>query len=293
MLNKKIKYKILKTAQRKKWAIGQFNVSNIEVLKGVFAAAKKLKSPIIIGTSEGESRFLGLRQTRALVSLLEKETGVPAILNLDHGRTLDYIKEAIRAGYDAVHFDGSHLPILQNIALAKKVVSYASRFGVLVEGEVGKIPGNSKILKKALESKIEDLTDPAVAKKFAEETKVDSLAINVGTFHGIAASGRNPHINIERIKEIKRVLKEEVFLVLHGGSGTPEKDIKTAVKNGIVKININTELRKSFTAALKKALKEKPNEIIPYKYLPRAISAVQKTVEEKIKLFGSNNKNLC
>ena len=290
MPNKRVKYKILKAAQREKWAVGQFNVSNLETLKGIFAAARKLKSPVIIGTSEGESKFLGLRETRALVSLLEEETGVPAILNLDHGKSLDYIKRAIQAGYDSVHFDGSKLPLSQNIALTVKVVKYAARFGVLVEGEVGFIKGNSKILKKIPKTRLEDLTDPIEARKFVDKTGVDSLAINIGTFHGIASSGRNPHINIARLREIKEVLKERVFLVLHGGSGTPKEDVKAAIKIGIVKININTELRKAFSGSLRKELKENIGETTPYKYLPAAIAAVQKAVEEKIKLFNSQNK---
>ena len=290
MPNKKIKYKILKTAQNGKWAVGQFNISNLEALKGIFGAAKKLKSPVIIGTSEGESKFLGLREARALVSLLEEETGVPAILNLDHGKSLDYIKRAIQAGYDSVHFDGSKLPLSQNIALTVKVVKYAARFGVLVEGEVGFIKGNSKILKKIPKTRLEDLTDPIEARKFVDKTGVDSLAINIGTFHGIASSGRNPHINIARLREIKEVLRERAFLVLHGGSGTPKEDVKAAIKIGIVKININTELRKAFTGSLRKGLKEKIGETTPYKYLPVAIGAVQKVVEEKIKVFNSQNK---
>ncbi len=289
MQSKKLK-QYFRAAQKGKWAIGQFNVSNIETLKGIFEAAKKLKSPIIIGTSEGESRFLGLRQTRALASLFEAETGVSAILNLDHGKTFDYIKKAIAAGYDSVHFDGSALPLSQNIALTRRVVRYAAKFGVLVEGEVGMIPGSSKILEKLSKSKIEDLTDPAAAKNFIDKTGVDSLAINIGTFHGIMFSGKNPRINIARLKEIREALGKKVFLVLHGGSGTPPGDVKAAIKLGIVKVNINTELRKAFTGALKTLFKKKSEEIAPYKYLPKSILAVQRTVEEKIKLLGSVNK---
>ena len=271
-----MKYKILKAAQRGKWAVGQFNISNLETLKGIFAAAKKLKSPVIIGTSEGESKFLGLRQARALVSLLEEETGVPAILNLDHGKTLDYIKKAVSAGYDSVHFDGSYLPLSQNIALAKKIVKYAAGFKVLVEGEVGVIGGN--------------LTDPEEARRFARETNVDLLAVNVGTIHGIRKSGKNPAMNLKRLEEIKKAVGD-MPLVLHGGSGTAEKDIKAAIKLGIVKININTELRNAFTGSLKKELGKSTKETTPYKYLPCAIEAVQKVVEGKIKLFHSRNRN--
>jgi len=275
MSNKKLKYKILRAAQKGKWAVGQFNVSNIETLKAIFGAAKKLRSPVIIGTSEGESKFLGLRQARALVSLLEEETGVPAILNLDHGKTFDYIKKAIQAGYDSVHFDGSCLSLSQNIVLTKKVVKYAARFRVLVEGEVGVIGGN--------------LTDTKEAQKFARETNIDLLAVNVGTIHGIKKSGKNPAVKLRRLEEIKKAVGN-IPLVLHGGSGTPEKDIKAAIKLGIVKININTELRNAFTGSLRKELGKNTRENTPYKYLPYAIEAVQKVVEGKIKLFRSNNK---
>ncbi len=270
-----MKYKILKAAQKGKWAVGQFNVSNIETLKAIFEAARKLRSPVIIGTSEGESKFLGLRQARALVSLLEEETGVPAILNLDHGKTFDYIKKAIQAGYDSVHFDGSCLSLSQNIVLTKKVVKYAARFRVLVEGEVGVIGGN--------------LTDTKEAQKFARETNIDLLAVNVGTIHGIKKSGKNPAVKLRRLEEIKKAVGN-IPLVLHGGSGTPEKDIKAAIKLGIVKININTELRNAFTGSLRKELGKNTRENTPYKYLPYAIEAVQKVVEGKIKLFRSNNK---
>ncbi len=264
-----------KKAQKGKWAVGQFNVSNLETLRGIFQAAGKSKSPVIIGTSEGESKFLGLREIRALVSLFEEETGVPAILNLDHAKSFDYIKKVIQAGYDSVHFDGSHLPLSQNISLTRKIVKYAVRFRVLVEGEVGVIGG--------------DLTDPAEAQKFVEETKADTLAVNVGTIHGIRKSGKNPPINLRRLEEIKEKVGK-MPLVLHGGSGTSNEDIKKAIKIGIVKININTELRNAFTGSLRKALKKNAGETTPYKYLPGTVEAVQKVVEEKIKLFGSANK---
>lgn len=280
----------LKKAAKEKWAIGQFNISNLETLKAVIKAAKKLGSPVIIGTSEGESRFLGLRQTAALVGSFQKETGLPMLLNLDHGKDFDYIKEAIGAGYSAVHFDGSNLSLADNIRMTKKVVDYARKRKILIEGEVGFIKGASRIIKEKIDFKEEDLTDPEEALRFVKETGVDSLAINIGTFHGVRASGRNPHINLARLKEIEEKIRGKAFLVLHGGSGTPEEDVKEAIKLGIVKININTELRLAFTNSLKKSLKEKPEETTPYKYMEEVISAVQKKVEEKMKLFGSINK---
>jgi len=279
-----------KKAQKEKWAIGQFNISNLETLRAIIKAAQNLKSPVIIGTSEGESKFIGSKEAVALVGSFRKEYKLPVFLNLDHGKDFDYIKEVIDSGYDAVHFDGSKLSLKENIEMTKKVVEYGHKKKVFVEGEVGFITGASEILKEIPEIREEDLTSPEEALEFIKETKIDSLAINVGTFHGMGVSGKDPNINLKRLKDIKDKVGEKVFLVLHGGSGTQEKDIKEAIELGIVKININTELRAAFTNALGESMKDKPEEITPYKYLPEAIEAVQKIVEDKIKLFGSINK---
>ena len=272
---------LFKKAQRGRWAIGQFNFSNLETLKAIVQAAEKLKSPTIVGTSEGESKFVGLEQAAALVKSYREKTKLPIILNLDHGRSFDYIKKAIDAGYDAVHFDGSGLSLEKNIQETKKVVNYARKHGVLVEGEAGVIGDVGK--QKGV------LTEPKDALRFVKETKVDSLAVAIGNLHGIEASGINPKLNLKRLKEIKEKIGN-IPLVLHGGSGTPEADIKKAIKSGIVKININTELRMAYTNTLKKSFQEKPTEIVSYKYMPLVVEAVQKIVEEKIRLFGSQNK---
>jgi ketose-bisphosphate aldolase len=277
---KNLKY-YFKKAQKGKWAIGQFNFSNAETLKAIIQAAKKLKSPVILGTSEGESKFFGLRQAVALANSYREKVKVPLFLNLDHGKSFSYIKKAVDAGYDTVHFDGSRLNLSRNVRIAKRVVGYARRKKVLVEGEVGAI--GEALGRKGI------LTDPLEAKRFITETKVDSLAVAVGNLHGIRLKGINPKLDLKRLREIKK--KTGSFpLVLHGGSGTPRKDTKEAIKSGIVKVNINTDLRIAYTKALKKVLKKKPGENTPYKYLPAAAAAVQKVVEEKIKLFGSANK---
>ncbi len=272
---KNLKY-YFKEAEKEKLAIGQFNFSNLKILKGIIQAAVKLKSPIILGTSEGESKAIGLSQAVALVKIYREETGLPIFLNLDHGKSFDYIKKAIDAGYDAVHFDGSSLSFKKNVGITKRVVKYAKKFGTLVEGEMGVI-GNVSGIKEVL-------TDPLDALKFIKETKVDSLAVAIGNLHGIRTSKINPNLNLKRLKEIKK--KTGIIpLVLHGGSGTPKSDIKKAIKLGIVKININTEIRIAYTNTLKKVFKKKPKEIIPYKYMPEVVEAIQKVVEEKIKLF--------
>ncbi|PIU43893.1 MAG: ketose-bisphosphate aldolase [Candidatus Nealsonbacteria bacterium CG07_land_8_20_14_0_80_39_13] len=271
----------LNKARKEGWAIGQFNFSNLETLKAVIGAAKKSKSPVILGTSEGESSFVGLKQAVALVKSYREETGLPLFLNLDHGKSFSYIKEAIDSGYDTVHFDGSGLPLAENIKETVKVLKYAKKFKVFVEGEVG-------VIGQASESK-ETLTDVAEALEFARKTGVDRLAVSIGSVHGIEKGGINPGLNLERLAEIRKALKD-IPLVLHGGSGTPEEDVRKAIRIGMAKVNINTELRMAYTENLRASLDEKKDENTPYKYMSKAIEAVQRIVEGKIKLFSSDNK---
>lgn len=280
----------LNKAQKEKWAIGQFNFSTGSQLKGIIQAAKKLKSPIILGTSEGESDFFGLEEAAALRDICKKKYKMPIFLNLDHGKSFLYLKQAVDCGYDMVHFDGSKLPFDENIKITKQVVKYARRKGILTEGEIGVIAtDSSKVYEEKFEIKEGLLTNPAESVKYIDKSKVSLLAVSIGNFHGIESSGKNPGLLLNRLAEIKKTAKN-VFLVLHGGSGTPEEDIKQAISLGIVKININTEIRLAFTKSLRSSLEENPAEIVPYKYLQNSIEAVQKIVEEKILLFKSNNK---
>lgn len=285
---KNLKYYFQK-AKKEGWAIGQFNFSDFTQLKAVVETAKEFKSPIILGTSEGESRFFGLEEAVALRNVLRKKTGLPIFLNLDHGKSFEYLKQAINAGYDMVHFDGSKLSLDENIKITREVVRYARWREVLVEGEVGKIgTDSSKIYTEKFEIKEDDLTKPEEVKKYLEKTETDLLAISCGNFHGIEISGVDPHLRLDVLENIKKIASK-TFLVLHGGSGTPQDDIKKAIKSGIVKININTELRAAFSGSLKKILSNS-EEIVPYKFLPEAEKAVQKVVAEKVELFDSINK---
>ncbi len=276
---------ILKDAQKKHYAIGQFNFSTLEQLRGILAAAQKMKSPVILGTSEGESKFLGLKETIALVEISKVKYQIPAFLNLDHGKDLKWIKQAIDYGYPAVHFDGSGLALEENIKYAKEIVEYAHKKGVLVEGELGYLRGKSGLHKKITRIRKKDLTSPQEVIRFTKETKVDSLAIAIGNIHGIYS--RMPKLDFARLKEIRE--KTNSFLVLHGGSGISNKGIKKAVKFGIVKVNINTELRLVWKNSLENYFKRKPQEIKPYKILTQVQIAIQKKVEEKLELFGSKN----
>ncbi|MBU0547093.1 MAG: class II fructose-bisphosphate aldolase [Patescibacteria group bacterium] len=259
-----------KKAQKENWAIGQFNFTTDEQLKGIIDAAKKLNSPIILGTSEGESQFLGLKKIKVLVDAFRDESDIPIFLNLDHGKNLDYIREAIKIGYNCVHFDGSDLCLEDNIKKTKNIVKLAFKKGVLVEGEVGIIGGK--------------LTDPKEAKEFVQKTRVDILAVNIGTVHGGKAK-----IDFKRLAEIKKAVNDTP-LVLHGGSGVNSTDIKKAIELGIVKININTELRLAWRKNMEEILKKDKNEIKPYKILTPLSEQIKKVVENKIKLFGSENK---
>ncbi len=279
----------LKKAQKEHWAIPHFNFSDWSEAQGIVAAAKNLKSPIILATSEGESKFVGLQEAVAMRNVLRKKTGLPIFLNLDHGKSFEYLKEAIGAGYDMVHFDGSKLPLQENIKISKKVVAFAAKKGTVVEGEVGQFSTDaSRLYTGTFEIKEEDLTKTTEALEYIRKTKVAILAVSIGTFHGVDVNAVSPHIRLDRLKELKNII--DVPLVLHGGSGTPEEDIKDAIKLGICKININTELRMAFSNTLRKMLEINKDEITPYKYLQEPIAAVRAVAEGKIKLFGSEGK---
>ena len=281
---------IMGKAQKGKYVVGQFNVSTDEQLRAIIEVAQDLKSPVIIGTSESERKFIGTNQAVALVKSWQEQTGLSIILNADHCKSFESAKQAVDAGYSAVHFDGSELDFEENIKITQKVVDYAKSKNkeILIEGEMGYLRGGSEIHEK-IEIKQEDLTQPEQAKEFVEKTNVDSLAVAVGNIHGVETDMENPPLHLDRLEEIQKTVPE-TFLILHGGSGTPEEDIKKAVKLGVVKININTELRIAFSRALKEFFSKNPDAIKPYKVLAPAVSATKRVVEEKIKLFRSEGK---
>ena len=281
---------IMGKAQRGKYVVGQFNVSTDEHIKAIIIAAKDLKSPVIIGTSEGERKFIGTKQAAALVEVWQKEVGLPIILNADHCKTFESAEQAVDAGYSTVHFDSSALSFEENVKVTKQVVDYAKQKNpkLLIEGELGYLRGESVVHRK-VEVKPEDLTSPEQAKEFIEKTGVDSLAIVVGNIHGVETDLKNPPLYLDKLRKIQQAIPK-TFLVLHGGSGTPDEDIKKAIKLGIVKININTELRIAYSKELEKTIKEHPEEVKPYKILAPAVEAMKEVVEEKIDLFGSKGK---
>ena len=271
----------LNKAKKGKFAIPQYNFSTLEQLRGILAKAEQLKSPVILGTSQGELNFWGLKEVVALVEISKTKYNVPCFLHLDHGKDISLIKKVIDYGYSSVHFDGSKLPLKENIRLTKQIVNYAHKRGVIVEGELGHIQGESKLSKIKLAFKKEYLTDVGQVAQFVKETGVDTLAVSIGNVHGMYKGG--PKIDFERLKEIA---DQTSFLVLHGGSGISKSDIRKAIKMGIIKINVNTELRLAWKQSLEKSLKL----VKPYKVLIPVQNAISKKVEEKVKLFDSINK---
>jgi fructose-bisphosphate aldolase class II len=216
---------------------------------------------------------------------------VPLFLNLDHGKSFEYLKEAGDAGYDMIHFDGSKLPFDENIKITKEVVKYAKKKKIIVEGEMGKIgTDSSKLYTEKFVINEADLTKPKEAEDYVSQTGVNLLAISIGNFHGIEVSGIDPNLRLDVLKVVKEKVGNKAGLVLHGGSGTPEDDIKEAIKQGIVKININTELRLAFSGNLRRFLTDNPEEIVPYKFLVNSKFSVARIAGLKINMFGSAGK---
>ncbi len=271
-------------------AIGHFNISNLEALHAVYAAAKKVGVPIIIGLAEGEAAFVGRHEAVALVRALRARDNYPIFLNADHHYSFETVKESLDAGFDSVVVDLVKLPLEENIKITKQCVEYARELAkkenreILVEAELGFIGVGSSILEKLPDGVSEaTMTTPEDAKHFVEATGIDLLAPSVGNVHGMVKSG-NPRLHAERVKAIRQATG--VPLVLHGGSGSMDEDFLACIKEGIDIVHINTEIRVAFTEALRKSLAEKPEEITPYKYLPSAVEAVEKVVEARLKLFS-------
>ena len=279
----------IKEAGEKGIAIGHFNISNLETLRGIFNAAKKLNVPVIIGTADSERKYIGTNEAVAAVKSYRDEYNYPIFLNADHTYSFLGVKECIDAGYDAVIFDGTSLPYEENVKITKQCVEYARKVNpeILVEAELGFIGTSSKVLDKLPEGvKISEefLTKPEDAKKFIEETGVDLIAPAVGNIHGMLKGGIDPALNIERIAEIKKAIN--IPMVLHGASGNSKEDIQAAIKNGMLIVHVNTEIRVAFRKALEKELVEKPDEVAPYKYMEETIPAVEKVIEEKLRIFN-------
>ncbi len=297
---------VLTKAQKGHYAVGAFNINNLEIMQAVVNSAKKLKSPVILQTSEGAIDYAGMNYLRCMVMQAEKETKIPIVLHLDHGKDLTVIRQAINSGYTSVMIDGSHLPFEENVEITKKVVQWAKPKKVSVEGELGTIGGKED---KVSAKKI-IYTEPEKAKEFVEKTGIDALAIAIGTSHGAYKFVGSTKLDIQRLKKIQKIVN--IPLVLHGASqvpdwlvrtaeqygaqlghpeGVPDLQIKEAIKSGICKINTDTDLRLAFDAGVREIIATMPQDFDPRHILGRARELMQEVVEHRIKVFGSTGKS--
>jgi len=279
----------LERAQKNGVAIGHFNVADLTLLKAVFTSSQELNVPVLVGLSEGEREFIGVRQIVALVQSLREEFDWPIFLNADHTHSLANAVTAVRTGFDAIVFDLSKLPFEQNIRQTKEAVEALKSINpsVLVEGEIGEIGSGSEIHKE-LSDLANGLTTPMQAKEFVESTGVDILAPAVGNMHGMLETmvhgGVRKHLDIQRIVQIKNATR--VPLTLHGGSGTADEDLRNAIAAGINIIHINTELRIAWRRGLEASLAKQPDEVAPYKILPSVVDSVKQVATSRLRLFN-------
>src|SRR5262245_59071285 len=282
---------VLAQTEKNGVAIGHFNVSGSVLLKAVFAAAQELKVPVLVGASEGEREFMGVRQVVALVRSLREEFDFPIFLNADHTHSLAKAVEAAKAGFDAIVFDASKLLLEQNVRQTKQAVEALKTINpaILVEGEIGDIGSGSEIHEEAPDL-TKGLTTPVEAKQYVESTGVDVLAPAVGNMHGMLKSmvqgQTRKRLDIARIAQIKSAAR--VPLTLHGGSGTDDEDLRKAIAAGINIIHVNTELRVAWRHGLEEGLAKQPDEVVPYKILPFAVESVKKVVRSRLKLFNAD-----
>ncbi len=275
---------MLLDAQKNKYAVGAFNVNNMEVIQAIIGAAEETNSPVILQASQGGLKYAGVEYIAALGKLAADMAKVPVVLHLDHGTDFEQVMQCIRHGFSSVMIDGSRFSLEENIAFTKKVVEIAHMVGVTVEAELGKIGGTEDHI--TVSEQDATFTDPKEAQRFVEETGVDYLAIAVGTAHGVYKGV--PKLDFDRITAIRNLI--DVPLVLHGSSGVPYESLKKAISLGISKINIDTDVRASFATTVKEYLLENPDQIDPRKILGPAREVMKETIKEKMEIFGSVNR---
>ena len=274
--------KMLLDAQKGGYAVGAFNVENMEMVKAVIAAAEELNAPVMLQTTPSTVKYGSLETYAAIVAAEAKKATVPVCLHLDHGNSYELAMAAIEAGYSSVMIDGSHESLENNIAITKKVVEDAEKKEIPVEAELGKVGGKED----DLEAEADMNTDPIEAKQFVDRTRVSSLAIAIGTAHGFYAG--TPVLDKERVSEIKALVS--VPLVLHGASGLSNEEIKECVNRGMCKVNFATELRVAYTDAVKRLLEEKPETFDPKKIGEVGMLAVKELAVNRTKVCGCVNK---
>jgi len=296
---------VLSKARKRGYAVAAFNTNNMEITQAIIRAAEHMKSPVIIQTTESAIEYAGLDYLYSIIKVAADTSRVPVVMHLDHGKNLNIIKKCIEKGYSSVMIDASHLSYEDNVSTTKKVVDMARRNNVSVEAELGTIGG----AEDKVESREITMTDPYMAKDFVEKTGIDALAIAIGTSHGAYKFSGKAKLDIKRLREIRKIVK--IPLVLHGASGVPaevvrkarlygaklsdtsgvsDAQLRLAIKNGINKVNTDTDLRLAFDAAVRESVKKYPEVFDPRKILGHARDYMQKIAEHRIIICGSKNK---
>lgn len=274
---------LLLDAQKGRYAVGAFNVENMEMVQAVVAAAEELQSPVILQTTPSTVKYADLAYFHANVKVAAQKASVPVVMHLDHGNSFELAMQAYRVGYTSIMIDGSHKSFKENIAVTKAVVDACHASNIPVEAELGKVGGKEDDL---VAGDANPYTDPQEAVDFVNATDVDSLAVAIGTAHGVYKG--EPKVDVERLSEIKKVVS--IPLVLHGTSGVPDPVVQECIQRGICKVNYATDLRIAFTKGVNAVLKKNPQTFDPKKYNAAGREEVKQYVMQKIKICGSANK---
>ncbi|MDE2019486.1 MAG: class II fructose-bisphosphate aldolase [Patescibacteria group bacterium] len=301
---------VLLEADARHVAVGHFNISELAALKGIFGAAIELSEegkgkteggvPILIGVSEGEREFIGVRTVAAVIKSMRAEFGYPIYLNADHTHSLDKVRAAAEAGFDEIIFDASALPMEENIRQTKEAVKIIRSIdpNIVIEGEIGYIGSNSEVMEKKPDHIA--LSTPDEAVRFVDETGIDVLAPAVGNMHGLLkemAEGKmQKRLDIGRIGEIKKAIVAALaargshgagsWMTLHGGSGTADQDFTAAIRAGMDIVHVSTELRLAWRRGVVEGLHAHPDEVAPYKILPPAVEGIMEIVKQRLRLFN-------
>lgn len=272
---------------RTRRAVGAFDTFNFEITRGIIAGAVQAKSPVVVQVTPKTMEYAGVKTISRMIQILADDSGeqVDIALHLDHGKTMEQVRQCVECDFSSVMIDASDKPFEQNVLLTKKTVQYAHRHNVMVQAELGLV-GKGKSGYQTMTLKPQDfLTDPDQAQEFVKKTNTDTLAVAIGNVHGYYKMEKGvPRLFLSRLREIKR--KVDIPLVLHGASGIPASQIRQAIRLGIRIINIDTEIRMAFKKALQASLNEQKNEVDPRKILAPTIKEVSRTVRNKIKIFN-------
>lgn len=279
---------MLQVAQENQFAVPAFNIGSGQILKAVVQSANEKNAPVILAIHPNELSFL---EDSFVASCIEEanKSKVPMVIHLDHGANKSQILRAIRCGFTSVMIDGSHLPYEENVAISREVVEIAKGLNVSVEGELGTIGTTGTSGEGGSDEII--YTNPQLARDFVEKTGVDTLAIAIGTAHGIYPKGFKPELRLDLLKEIKEVV--DIPLVLHGGSSNPDEEIEQAVKLGVCKVNISSDVKSAYYKKCREVLEQNPSLYEPDAIYPQCIEAAREVIEFKMNLFNDIDKLKC